>query len=172
MSTSVYSTRKPTKEILYMGITPMTVFTIEFAYQPTRTWPGDHYHAANMRMEGRVAAQALVAAEHHAGQGNNVAVWDGFKEGAPVYRFENGLIPSTVYDTPVLDVRCGTELIGHIYKVGGRWTIEQDCPKHDWNYEGCWRGNEPAKSCTRCGRFEYADAKIQAAHEETYPEAA
>jgi hypothetical protein len=157
MGTYVYSTRKPTREILLAGITPVTVFTIEYAYKPLRTWAGDRGHAANMRREGKTASQSHAAAKYHTEQGHEFAVWGGFEDGNPVYRIENGLIPSTVYDTIDFGARCGAEYIGKLYKVNGRWTIEKECPKHDWNYE-CTKGNSPAKMCRRCSRTEYVDA--------------
>ncbi len=168
MGTCIYSTRKPTKEILYMGITPMTVFNVKYAFKPLRTWPGDRYHAANMRLEGRTASQARAAAEYHIEQGNRVFVWGDFEEGAQVFRVKGDLVPTTMHDRAHPP---HSELIGTLFKVGGRWTIEQDCPGHSWNYNAS-RGDEPAKSCTRCGRFEYVDPKLQAEYDEKYPEAA
>jgi hypothetical protein len=171
MGTYIYSTRKPTKEILIAGITPVTVFTIEYAYKPLHTWKGDRGHAANMRMQGRVASQSLAAKHHHIEQGHNIVVWGGFEEGNPVYRIEDGLIPSTVNDRGDFGARCGTEYIGTLYKVAGRWTIEQNCPGHNWNYK-VTKGNDAAKMCMRCGRTEYVDADKQAAFVAEYPEAA
>ena len=168
MGTYIYSTRKPTREILYMGLTPMTVFTVEYAHKPLRTYPGEYGHAANMRLEGRTASLARAAAEYHIEQGNRVFVWGSFEEGAPVYRVKGDLVPTTMHDRAEPP---HSEQIGTLFKVGGRWTIEQDCPGHTWNYKAS-RGGEPAKACLRCGRFEYVDATLQAEHDVAYPEAA
>lgn len=168
MSTCIYSTRKPTREILYMGITPMTVFQVKYAYQPSHTYAGDRYHAANMRMMGRTASQSRAAAEYHIEQGNRVFVWGDFEEGDQVFRVTGDLVPSTMHDHAHPP---HSEQIGMLFKVGGRWTIEHDCPGHKWNYDAS-RGGDPAKACMRCGRFEYVDAALQAEYEEKYPEAA
>ena len=168
MGTLIYSTRKPTREILLAGITPITVFQVKYAYQPTRTWPGDRYHAANMRLEGRTASLAHAAAVYHIEQGNRVFVWGDFEEGDQVFRVKGDLVPSTMHDRAHPP---HSEQIGMLFKVNGRWTIEYDCPGHNWNYNAS-RGDEPAKSCTRCGRFEYVDATLQAEHDAAYPEAA
>lgn len=168
MSTCIYSTRKPTREILLAGITPITVFQVKYAYQPMHTWPGDRYHAASMRLEGRTASLARTAAEYHIEQGNRVFVWGNFEEGAEVFRVKDDLVPSTMHDHAYPP---HSEKIGMIFKVDGRWTIEQSCPHHHWSFASS-RGNEPAKFCTRCGRSEYVDATLQAEYEEKYPEAA
>lgn len=168
MGTCIYSTRKPTREILLAGITPITVFQVKYAYKPMHTWPGDRYHAANMRLEGRTASLARAAAEYHIEQGNRFFVWGDFEDGDQVFRVKGDLVPSTMHDRAHPP---HSEQIGMLFKVNGRWTIEYDCPKHDWNYE-CTKGNSPAKMCRRCGRTEYVDANQQAAFVAKYPEAA
>ena len=168
MSSYIYSTRKPTREILLAGITPITVFQIKYAYKPLFTYSGERYHAANMRMQGRTASQGRAAAEYHIEQGNRVFVWGDFEEGDPVYRVRGDLVPPTMHDRAEPP---HSDKIGTLFKVGGRWTIEQECPGHRWHYNAS-RGGEPAKACLRCGRFEYVDATLQAEHDVAYPEAA
>lgn len=168
MGTDVYSTRKPTKEVLFMGITPMTVFTMQDAYRARGPWPGNPDYAPYMRIVGRTASLAKTAAEHHIREGNRVFVYGAFEEGGVVYEVEGDLVPHSCYSS---QEPANCKKIGYIFKVGGRWTIEKTCPGHDWNYKAS-RGDEPAKACTRCGRFEYVDAGLQAEYEEKYPEAA
>jgi hypothetical protein len=144
------------------------VFQVKYAYKPMHTWSGDRYHAANMRLEGRTASLARAAAEHHIKQGNRFFVWGDFEEGDQVFQVKGDLVPSTMHDRAHPP---HSEQIGMLFKVNGRWTIEQSCPSHRWHYDAS-RGGEPAKACLRCGRFEYVDADLQSAHEAQYPEAA
>jgi hypothetical protein len=125
-----------------------------------------------MRMEGRVATQSHNAAKYHIEQGHVYAAFGGFEEGNIVYKIPGWMIPSTMYDDDDINARLpGIEIVGKLFKVGGKWTIEQKCPDHRWNYNAS-RGNNRAKSCTRCGCIEFVDATLQAAFAAEYPEAA
>ena len=147
MTAYVYSTRKPTREVLIAGITPITIGTLEYAYKPMNTWPGDTYHAQNMRMQGRVASQSHTAAVHHIETtGVRVFAYGGIEDGAPVYEFEGDLVPSYFYDDNGVP---NAKQIGTLYKVGRKWTIETTCPSHIFR-DATTFGGDALKICKRC----------------------
>lgn len=147
MSAYVFSTRKPTREVLLAGITPITIGTIEYAYKPMHTWPGDRFHASNMRMQGRVASQSHKAAVHHIETtGVRTFAFGGIEDGSQVWEFEGDLVPSYFFDD---DGVPNAKLVGTLYKVGRTWTIERSCPEHKMREVTTFAG-EKFQSCTRC----------------------
>lgn len=179
MGIYIYSLRKKSKECDLMGIIPVNVISMEYAYKNSQIWPRDPGHRAYMAAVGRTASLSQAAWRHHIkaakaehGTANRpfFVVWGGFKEGNPVYETDPGVLPSTQDDT--MNLR-NAKVIGRLFKVGRRWSIEQDCPDHDWQYDGISKGDFrapgdrmlPARTCKRCGKFEYTDSEIQAQYE-------
>jgi hypothetical protein len=148
MGSYVYSTRKPTREVLMDGIVPVTIGTFEYAYKPVRTYPGDGHHAANTRRVGRVASQSHKAAAHHIKvTGVRHFAMGGIVDGAPVYKVQGDLVPSYFYDDSFGGLHA--DVVGRLYKVGRIWTIEKKCPQHHLTMGGIVDG-EPFEICTRC----------------------
>lgn len=179
MGVYIYSLRKKSKECDLQGITPVKVISFDYAYKIFGGWePSREYKA----LVGRTEANADRAAQHHLDHALNewgtfdrpfYVVWGGFEEGNPVYETEPGYLPTTQDDTRAL---LNAKIIGTLFKVGRRWVIQEKCPDHKWKYDGVamgdfrlsggWRSMIPARSCQRCGKFEYADPAIQAEYEE------
>jgi len=182
MGVYIYSLRKKHKECDLMGITPIKVISFEFAYRDSHVWPGDPGHRAYAALVGRTKSNAIRAQAYYFDAAQDeygtsdvpyYIVWGGFEDGNTVYETKKGFLPTIQADTQ--DLR-NSNVIGKLFKVDRRWTIEMKCPGHIWNYEsvkmGDFRNNQglknmqPARSCKRCDKFEYADRELQALYEQ------
>lgn len=188
MGTYVYSLRKQSREVNLMGITPVLVAAMDYAYKECHAFePGKAYKMLVARTSANAerAADALCAkAEelHGTSDIHFYIAWGGFEEGSPVYKcLDRGRVPECVFDTTFggANTTPRVELVGYLFKVGRRWTIEQECPGHRWETEGMalgdWRIERPrdnflpARKCMRCGKFELVDPQLRAeyaAHQE------
>ena len=138
------------------------------AYRASGPYMGDPYRGQYNRLAAAAEARANTASLYHEQMGHRIFVYGAFEEGNPVFEVEEGrAVPNLVYSTE--DPR-GCKKIGHIFKVGGRWTIEETCPGHRWNYDASrgdfrdepeYRGMLPAKVCGRCHHFEFADPQVE-----------